>query len=389
MSVSMLTMLGALGAELLLVVLVLLTVSWLRNRAARHRDLQAMQKLVGRVKARTPEREKAISDFLQQRAGLSGESLSETQTALLSAELGLLHRFASIYSSRDAAAATRFDDDMVAALQPYNDLAISAEPDGAEAMDEAGLELADSVESELEVLRTENQRLSEQLQASMETMSRMVNEYSAMFDAVEQDADQPAGVAPAGAPVDAETAKETAEEAAPVVEDATAADAAPQSEIDDALSNSAADTGSSAGDSDSIPPTEPEPEHPAADATADVDPPTPIEPPADAPIAALSEEDSVDSVSNDPMPSAEAATADEVADAAPESNTEQSGNDQDETEVRSGTPDGAGISEPTADEAADGQAEPEQGDDAEIIVEETDLDVADSDSALPKAQTGS
>jgi hypothetical protein len=138
---------------------------------------------------------------------------------MLRAELRLLQRFARLYGKRDASKASLFDTDLEAAIQPYHALAIAGEP-SAEA--EAGE--VDS--SELERLRAENNRLSDELRITMETMGRMLNEYSTMF----------AGEAPAGGPA----------AGAPVAEKPAEAAAAQDAETDAIAS--AAGTGETAGD---------------------------------------------------------------------------------------------------------------------------------------------
>ena len=175
MSSAMLLMLAALGIELLLLLLVFLSVSWFRSRAMRRRDLRAMRTLIARVRQEAPEREKAIGRYLEQGMGFSGEALDQTRASLLSAERVLLQRFASVYGQRAAVAAARFDGDLFAALEPYH----AAGAGGALAPATQGN--ADGVQ--LDALQQENRRLSEELQVSMESMSRMLKEYSTMFAA--------------------------------------------------------------------------------------------------------------------------------------------------------------------------------------------------------------
>jgi hypothetical protein len=174
MNETMALMLAALGGELLLLLLILLTVSYLRNRTARRRDHEAIQALVARVRQAKPEREQAIEQFLSRGMGLTGETLTEVKVGMLRAELVLLQRFAGIYKKRDTAAAGRFDGDLYAALAPYHALTAGG------VVIEQGVEDAPAT-AELEFLRSENARMAEELRITMETMSRMLNEYSAMF----------------------------------------------------------------------------------------------------------------------------------------------------------------------------------------------------------------
>ncbi|MDH5453357.1 MAG: hypothetical protein OEX14_08405, partial [Paracoccaceae bacterium] len=84
----------------------------------------------------------------------------------------------AIYQSRDAAAAEQFDADLAAALIAYHQLQNTAAP-AAEAPD---VKVIDA--TELNDLRAENQRLADELSATMQTMSRMLNEYTSIFSGI-------------------------------------------------------------------------------------------------------------------------------------------------------------------------------------------------------------
>lgn len=164
----------ALGVEALLLLLLFLSVSWFRHRAVRRRDAQAAKDLVARVRQRTGEREAAIARFLEQGVGLSGTALDQARSQLLGAELAVLQRFADTCRQRAASAAERLDYDMMALVEHYHALSTAG---ARSATDCAG------DQRQLEALREENRRLSEELQVGMETMSRMLKEYSTMFAA--------------------------------------------------------------------------------------------------------------------------------------------------------------------------------------------------------------
>lgn len=173
MSQVMVVMLAALAAEILLLAFAALLVSWLRNRAARRRDLQAMRGLLARVKKGKAEREAVIGSFLGERMGLAGENLEQARVVMLRAEMYLIQQFAHLYGRRDAAMAGRFDAEVVAAIDPYHGLV------GSTVVAESAPPADDG--TELDELRRENERLSAELRITMETMSRMLNEYSTMF----------------------------------------------------------------------------------------------------------------------------------------------------------------------------------------------------------------
>lgn len=172
MSHALPLVLAALGAELLLLLLGLLALSWWRNRAARRRDEQAIRTLVARAKSAKGERQAVIARFLTDRVGLSGEPLQQCQVELLRAERRLLQRLAAVYHRRDAEAAASLDLDVYAALEPYHALQMARTAPAAE---------VDS--GELDGLRAENSDLKEELRITMQNMSRMVNDYSEMFSA--------------------------------------------------------------------------------------------------------------------------------------------------------------------------------------------------------------
>lgn len=174
MSQTTLMMAAGLGIEILLLLVVLLAVSFFRARARERRDLKAIKALVARAKKSKPEREKLLAQFLQQNMGLDGDALEKAKVAMLRAEMSLVQRFASVYHQREASAAARFDDDVFAVTSPYHALSGSAEH--VEVPPPGHCE-----HEEIELLRTENQRLSDELRTTIETMSRMLSEYSTMF----------------------------------------------------------------------------------------------------------------------------------------------------------------------------------------------------------------
>jgi hypothetical protein len=169
----MLMMAAALGAEVLLLLLVAMGVVIVRGRSAKRRDRDAMRALIARVKKGKPEREKVIEQFLMQRMSLEGEALEHSRVAMLRAEMALLQRFVAVYRDRDARLAGRFDSEIVAALEPYHALSATAA-----AMPEADEAIAGD---EVERLKKDIARLEDELRITMETMSRMLNEYSTMF----------------------------------------------------------------------------------------------------------------------------------------------------------------------------------------------------------------
>ncbi len=172
--------LGVAGVELLLLLYILLTISWWRNRAARIGDRRAVQGLITKVKATRAEREARLRTVLADRLGLAGEALEAAAVPIAREELRLYQGFANLYLRRDAMAAAAFDRAVEAVLDPYLQLlpdqaAAVPVPRSAPAPDDGALEL----------LRSENTRLAEELHVSMNTMSRLLNEYSSAFNTPE------------------------------------------------------------------------------------------------------------------------------------------------------------------------------------------------------------
>jgi len=165
--------LGLAGAEVALVVFVLLLVYWIQHSSVARRDRRAAAKMVASVRKGKADREAAITAFLSENMGLSGPPLQALKTAILREEFRLLQRFADVYRRRDSGAAAQFQISYEAAVAPYLELHGSGEVTKAA---EGDADIA-----ELEALQAENQRLSEELSVTMDTMSRILSEYSTMF----------------------------------------------------------------------------------------------------------------------------------------------------------------------------------------------------------------
>jgi len=213
-----------LGAgELLMVLVLLLFVSWIRNVAARRRDKQAIKALVAEARKQKDQRIAQISEFLSAQFGMSGDALGLAVRAMYKAEARLIQSFASTYLQRDARSAARFRGQVEDSTEPYwaltNGAVAQVDAEAAQVPDEAvegdsGEPLAD--DGEVNRLRGENDRLSEELRVTMDTMSRMLTEYSTIFakDAEVADITVVDEAAPAGSAEPADEVAETAAEAA-------------------------------------------------------------------------------------------------------------------------------------------------------------------------------
>jgi hypothetical protein len=222
------------GGELLLILFLALLASWLRNRRLRRRDRKAIALLVADAKNRKDQRLTEIAEFLSSKYALEGDRNDDATRALYQVERGLIQDFANIYLKRDAQAAANFCTPVVEGFSEY----WAATPAASRA--DAGGETAEEG-GEMDYLRTENQRLSSELRVAMDTLSRMLNEYSEVFskdadlgdiqvvdgEPVPEDTREDAAVADDESGAEAELVVEGAEQPAVSGEAVSAADAAP------------------------------------------------------------------------------------------------------------------------------------------------------------------
>jgi len=215
------------AAEVVLVVFVLLLVYWIRNIGAARRDREAVNRLVKDVRKQKGEREAAVTAFLSDEMGLADEALASTTAAILREEFRLVQAFASVYSDRDSRSAANFRLNLEQAVAPYFGLKGTVMAGGA----------GDA--AEIEALRRENARLSQELTVTMDTMSRMLTEYSGMFANNEADEklsnEEPVAIATAAIPAEdvpvqvaAEPQDTEARIEAPPTEEAEANDVEPE-----------------------------------------------------------------------------------------------------------------------------------------------------------------
>lgn len=181
------------GGELLLIIFIALLVSWIRNRIMRRRDRKAIDALVSNSRGRKEERMAELGDFLGEKYALEGEAHGYAVRALYKAEARLIQAFARTYLNRDARSASRFNRPVEDSVGEYwsleagvghADFVHAADASAEEAMEAAqaaaeGQEMVDS--GELAKLRKENETLSDELRLAMDTMGRMLNEYSNVF----------------------------------------------------------------------------------------------------------------------------------------------------------------------------------------------------------------
>ena len=179
------------GGELLLVLAVALAALLIFGAVRRRRDREAAMHLIQAVKKGESQRKEKTSQWLQQQHGLSGEALNRNVHDMVQAEKLLIQRVVNMYVKRDRISLRELNIDVEAVSEPFRKLegtgaaAASGEADEAQAGGDDG------------ALKAENESLKQELQITMDTMSRMLSEYASMFGTA-----QPGG-APAPAAQDA------------------------------------------------------------------------------------------------------------------------------------------------------------------------------------------
>lgn len=234
------------GGEILAVVFILLFIAWLLGIRQKGRDRKAVNELLTRWSSRRDVRKEALKDMLGGNYALSGTSLERAAAELLNAELRLVNIFSQVYLQRMADKAAVFDKNIDGVADAYHQLsgagqaittADKNEPDSVPEDDAEATAEEDVSEEDIRILRSENSRLTEELRVTMETMGRMLNEYSTIFSSdgqkevnVVMDVDEP--VAEEGAADTSTSADAPEASAASPVEDVAAAATPPDGNAD-------------------------------------------------------------------------------------------------------------------------------------------------------------
>jgi subtilisin family serine protease len=164
------------AGEIFLVVLIAwLSLLWI-NMHRRRRDRQAALYLVGVIKNNEGKRLDETRALLENKYGYNGSALAETAQAIVRAEKLLYQRVINMYVKRDVVCMRELNIDIEAASEPLRALEV-ASGDGS-----LQVAVADNAEGgDRAQLREENAALKQELQITMETMSRMLGEYASMF----------------------------------------------------------------------------------------------------------------------------------------------------------------------------------------------------------------
>ncbi len=166
------------GGELLMVLGAALAVLLVMGATKRKRDREAAMHLIKTVKDGEAKRREDIGRWLKQKHGLTGEALDQGVRDMIKAEMLLIQRVANLYVKRDRISLRELNIDVESVSEPFRKLETGA---AAAAPAVTGSDEAPADNSGDEALRAENETLKQELQITMETMSRMLSEYASMF----------------------------------------------------------------------------------------------------------------------------------------------------------------------------------------------------------------
>ncbi|MEJ2454404.1 MAG: hypothetical protein P8103_09640 [Candidatus Thiodiazotropha sp.] len=145
--------------------------------ARKERIRKAAHHLAERVQNDNPPRSERLKTLLGEQYGLTGNELEQALHNITQAEMQLFQNLINGYMKDDQVHLQQVDVDEENLVLAYQGLKpvqqVAAAPPTAS---DAGGD-----EEELQQLRDENKRLSDELRVTMDTMGRMLNEYSSMF----------------------------------------------------------------------------------------------------------------------------------------------------------------------------------------------------------------
>lgn len=161
--------------ELLVALLVIVGALAFFNMKRKGRTRSAARHLAERVQADKPPRAERLKRLLAERYGYAGSELDQAVHDITQAEMRLYQNIVNGFIKDDQLSLQLVDVDvenLVLAYQSLNvpSVQVDTAPPPAVGDDE-----------ELQRLREENSRLSDELKVTMDTMGRMLNEYSSMF----------------------------------------------------------------------------------------------------------------------------------------------------------------------------------------------------------------
>jgi hypothetical protein len=175
--------------ELLLVTTVVAITVVAVTLSRKRKDKQAALTLVGRIKEDLPRRKDETTGVLVSRYGLDEGSAKELSTQIDRGERYFYQTMVNTYLKRDRQVLENLNVEFESSVEPYRNLTLKGLARVVEEAPEPAPEAPSAAvagdgggdSAECERLKIENSRLSQELRITMETMGRMLNEYSNMF----------------------------------------------------------------------------------------------------------------------------------------------------------------------------------------------------------------
>ena len=162
--------------ELLLVTAVISVVMVVTLLLRKQKDRSAALALIGRIKEDEKRRQDETNKIMVNHFGLEGEELKTVVQKIGREEKLFYQTMVNLYLKRDLGVLRNLNVQFEGAVEPYRSLKL-VKAETSDATSEMDTESA----AEIERLKTENECLSEELRITMDTMGRMLTEYSSMF----------------------------------------------------------------------------------------------------------------------------------------------------------------------------------------------------------------
>lgn len=160
--------------ELVLLLLAVDVVVIVRFVIRRRREKASIDRLVTLVRQDAERRKQETRKLLEKKYGYSDEQLDKTTNKIIREEKRIYQILANLFTTRDNLAIENLSITFEEAVEPYRTLEIPKSVETKEGGGEDG-------GAEIQRLKELNKTLSEELGVTMNTISRMLHEYSEMF----------------------------------------------------------------------------------------------------------------------------------------------------------------------------------------------------------------
>ncbi|MCG8015311.1 MAG: hypothetical protein JAY97_03760 [Candidatus Thiodiazotropha sp. 'RUGA'] len=159
-------------AEVMLGLVILSGLLLLFTLLRKQRIRKAAHHLAERVQADKEKRSERLKKLLEEQYQLQSPQLDQTLHGIVQTEMTLYQNMLNGFLKDDQVYLQQIDVDVENLVLAYQ--ALAGNVSGAGGSDEVSSD-------EVEALKAENERLAEELKVTMDTMGRMLNEYSTMF----------------------------------------------------------------------------------------------------------------------------------------------------------------------------------------------------------------